>query len=157
MVIYENMTNGQVWIKENKLNCIIILFVKGMIPNVFFSFFIYFFFSFSFLIWLPICRCVSPVLSGVIFSLTLSETTLKIGFPLDYNFVFVMFSVTYLVSLLIVACLPKSINKQKIIEDEWVMSLSFKHSMFSFFMWLALDVYLLFIYLFIDDMMMMIP
>ena len=63
-------------------------------------------------------RCIAPVLFGAIFSLSLSETTLKIGFPLNYNLVFVCFSLTYVACIFLVASLPTSINKQKIIEDE---------------------------------------
>jgi len=52
-----------------------------------------------------------------VFSLSLSESTMKIGFPLNYNLVFVCFSAIFVTCIFLVACLPTSINKQKIIED----------------------------------------
>ena len=68
--------------------------------------------------WFMFCRSVSPILFGFVFSLSLSETTLKIGFPLNYNLVFICFSLTFVFCNFLVASLPTSINKQKVIEDE---------------------------------------
>ena len=62
-------------------------------------------------------RCISPVLSGSIFSLSLSKSTTDFGFPVNYHLVFVMFSSVFLSAVFMAACLPKSINKQMIIED----------------------------------------
>ena len=62
-------------------------------------------------------RSFSLQILGSIFSASLSEATLEFGFPVDYNLVFVILSITMLVCVLMVACLPVSINHQKIIED----------------------------------------
>ena len=58
-------------------------------------------------------RTVSPVLNGVIWAFSLSEENRRIGFPVDYHLIFVLFGFIYLVCVFIVALLPKSINKQK--------------------------------------------
>jgi hypothetical protein len=55
--------------------------------------------------------------SGTLFSVSLSDATLGFGFPVDYNLVFVFLSIVFMVTVFMVACLPVSINKQKIIED----------------------------------------
>ncbi|XP_064400477.1 uncharacterized protein LOC135346696 [Halichondria panicea] len=62
-------------------------------------------------------RSLAPVVAGGMFSLSLSATMNGYGYPIDYRFVFLMFGLTYLLCVLFVACLPVSINKQKIIED----------------------------------------
>ena len=54
---------------------------------------------------------------GSLFSLSLSEGTREFGYPVDHNLVFVVLSVTFMVSVIMAACLPTSLNKQKIIED----------------------------------------
>ena len=54
---------------------------------------------------------------GALFSLSLSDTTSAFGYPVDYHLVFIILSLCFLVSVLMVACMPQSINHQKIIED----------------------------------------
>lgn len=53
------------------------------------------------------------MLNGVIWASSLSEENRRIGFPVDYHLIFVLFGVIYLTCVFIVALLPKSINKQK--------------------------------------------
>ena len=59
------------------------------------------------------CRTISPVLNGIIWASSLSEENRRIGFPVDYHLIFVLFGLIYLICIFIVALLPKSINKQK--------------------------------------------
>ena len=61
-------------------------------------------------------RTVAPVFFGGVFSASLSETTRAIGFPLDSHLIFLIFGVVFLGTLLIVACLPQSINRQIVVE-----------------------------------------
>jgi len=61
-------------------------------------------------------RTVAPLFSGGVFSASLSEITREIGFPLDANLIFLIFGAVLLGTLLIVACLPQSINRQKVVE-----------------------------------------
>ena len=42
---------------------------------------------------------------------------LAIGFPFNYNLVFVLFGGVFLSTVFLATCLPASLNKQKIIED----------------------------------------
>ena len=60
-----------------------------------------------------VCRTISPVLNGVIWASSLSEENRRIGFPVDYHLIFVLFGAIYLSCVFIVALLPKSISKQK--------------------------------------------
>ena len=60
-----------------------------------------------------VCRTISPVLNGVLWASSLSEENRRIGFPVDYHLIFVLFGVIYLLCVFIVALLPKSISKQK--------------------------------------------
>lgn len=68
-------------------------------------------------IFFPLTRAVASVFYSTVFSLSLSEATMDFGFPIDYHLVFVLLSCTFLITVLMVACLPTSINHQKIIED----------------------------------------
>ena len=58
------------------------------------------------------------MIAGSLFSASLSDATLTFGFPVNYNLVFVVLSIVFMVTVFMVACLPVSINKQKIIEDQ---------------------------------------
>ena len=71
------------------------------------------------LLWtdLSIYRAVVSLVSGRIFSLSLLATAAGLGYPLDYRLVFLMFGTVIYVCVLLTACLPVSINKQKIVED----------------------------------------
>ena len=62
---------------------------------------------------LCVCRAIAPVVFGSIYSASLSDAARKIGYPLDYHLVFLLFSIIFLVTVLMVACLPVSINRQK--------------------------------------------
>lgn len=55
--------------------------------------------------------------SGSVFASSLSPATLAIGFPFDYNLIFVLFGLVFLGTVVMATCLPSTINKQKIIED----------------------------------------
>ena len=55
--------------------------------------------------------------SGSVFAGSLSSATLSIGFPFDYNLIFVIFGLVFLFTVVMATCLPSTINKQKIIED----------------------------------------
>ena len=57
------------------------------------------------------------MIAGSLFSVSLSDATLAFGFPVNYNLVFGVLSIVFMVTVFMVACLPVSINKQKIIED----------------------------------------
>ena len=66
---------------------------------------------------LALYRAVAPVVCGTFYSISLSESARNFGFPIDFHLVFVLLSLTFLVSVLMVACLPCSINHQKVVED----------------------------------------
>ena len=51
------------------------------------------------------------------FAASLSPSTLAIGFPFNYNLIFVLFGGVFLSTVFLTMCLPSSLNKQKIIED----------------------------------------
>ena len=55
--------------------------------------------------------------SGSVFAGSLSSATLAIGFPFNYNLIFVIFGLVFLSTVVMATCLPSTINKQKIIED----------------------------------------
>ena len=63
------------------------------------------------------CRTLAPLVTGGLFTASLSDNAVAIGYPFDYRLVFLVFGSTFLVCVLLVSCLPTSINKQKIIED----------------------------------------
>ena len=66
---------------------------------------------------LVLYRTVAPILSGSVFAGSLSSATLAIGFPFNYNLIFVLFGIVFLSTVVMATCLPSTINKQKIIED----------------------------------------
>ncbi|XP_064400483.1 uncharacterized protein LOC135346700 isoform X4 [Halichondria panicea] len=59
-------------------------------------------------------RALSALLSGKLFSVSLSATAAGLGYPLDYRLVFLLFGLVFVVCVFVAACLPVSINKQKI-------------------------------------------
>ena len=65
----------------------------------------------------PSFRTIAPIFAGSVFAASLSPSTLAIGFPFNYNLVFVLFGVVFLSTAFLAMCLPSSLNKQKIIED----------------------------------------
>lgn len=58
-------------------------------------------------------RCFSPIISGAIYSASLSAKNRAIGFPVDYNLIFVLYGLVLLISTFIVGRLPISLNSQK--------------------------------------------
>ena len=65
----------------------------------------------------PPFRTIAPIFAGSVFAASLSPSTLAIGFPFNYNLIFVLFGVVFLSTVFLATCLPSSLNKQKIIED----------------------------------------
>ena len=65
----------------------------------------------------PSFRTIAPIFAGSVFAASLSPSTLAIGFPFNYNLIFVLFGVVFLSTVFLATCLPSSLNKQKIIED----------------------------------------
>ena len=61
-------------------------------------------------------RTAAPLFSGGVFSASLSKATRAIGFPLDSHLVFLIFGVVFLLTVVIVASLPMSINRQKVVD-----------------------------------------
>jgi len=59
------------------------------------------------------CRTFSPVMFGALYSLSLSDTSEEIGFPVDFHLIFILFCLVYLLSLIIVAFFPKRLEKQR--------------------------------------------
>ena len=53
--------------------------------------------------------------SGSIYSVSLTN---GLGFPLNYNLIFIIFSIITLVVMVMVACLPQTINKQKVVHND---------------------------------------
>ena len=66
---------------------------------------------------LPSCRTIAPIFAGSVFAASLSPATLAIGFPFNYNLIFVLFGGVFLSTAFLAMCVPASLNKQKIIED----------------------------------------
>ena len=66
---------------------------------------------------LPSFRTIAPIFAGSVFAASLSPSMLAIGFPFNYNLIFVLFGVVFLSTVFLATCLPSSLNKQKIIED----------------------------------------
>ena len=62
-------------------------------------------------------RTIAPIFAGSVFAGSLSSATLQIGFPFNYNLIFVIFGTVFLSTVVMATCLPSSINKQKVIED----------------------------------------
>ena len=57
-------------------------------------------------------RTLAPVFAGSIYSVSLTD---GLSFPLNYHLIFIIFAIIILIVMVMVACLPKSINKQKIV------------------------------------------
>ncbi|XP_065902775.1 uncharacterized protein [Dysidea avara] len=58
-------------------------------------------------------RTFSPLMFGALYSLSLSDTTQHIGFPVDFHLIFILFSFVFLLSFIIVAFFPKRLEKQQ--------------------------------------------
>ncbi|XP_065902795.1 uncharacterized protein [Dysidea avara] len=58
-------------------------------------------------------RTFAPIAFGAIYSLSLSDTAEDIGFPFDFHLIFILFSLTYLLTMVIVAFFPKRLDKQR--------------------------------------------
>ena len=65
-----------------------------------------------FLVFLLVHRTVAPVFAGSIYSVSLTD---GLSFPLNYHLIFIIFAVIMLIVMVMVACLPKTINKQKVV------------------------------------------
>ena len=63
---------------------------------------------------ISLSRAISPALTGTIYAASLSERTMSIGFPVDYNFMFLVFGGILLTMVLLTACLPSSVNYKKL-------------------------------------------
>ena len=59
-------------------------------------------------------RTVAPVFAGNIYSVSLTD---GLSFPLNYHLIFIIFAIILLAIMVMVACLPKTINKQKVVES----------------------------------------
>ncbi len=66
---------------------------------------------------LPPSRTVSPLVAGGLFSVSLSDEAQTFGYPVDYHLIFLMFGGIYLLTNILTAMLPESINRQKVVED----------------------------------------
>ena len=53
--------------------------------------------------------------AGSIYSVSLTN---GLGFPLNYNLIFIIFGIIVLVVMVMVACLHPSINKQKVVHND---------------------------------------
>ena len=59
-------------------------------------------------------RTVAPLFAGSIYSVSLTD---GLSFPLNYHLIFIIFAIIILIVMVMVACLPKTINKQKVVPD----------------------------------------
>ena len=66
------------------------------------------------LIFVSLRRAFSPALAGTIYAASLSQQTMSFGFPVDYNFMFLVFGGLLLTMVLLTACLPSSINYKRV-------------------------------------------
>ena len=57
-------------------------------------------------------RTVVPLFAGSIYSVSLTD---GLSFPLNYHLIFIIFAIIILIVMVMVACLPKTINKQKVV------------------------------------------
>lgn len=62
---------------------------------------------------ISITRTVAPLVSGTVFSLSLSPAARSAGFPLDFHLVFILLGAVFLSVVAMVACLPETINRPK--------------------------------------------
>jgi len=58
-------------------------------------------------------RTFSPIVFGAIYSLSLSDTAEDFGFPFDFHLIFILFSLTYILAMTIVAFFPKRLDKKR--------------------------------------------
>ena len=63
-------------------------------------------------VFLLLHRTVAPVFVGSIYSVSLTD---GLSFPLNYHLIFIIFGIIMLIVMVMVACLPKTINKQKVV------------------------------------------
>ena len=61
-----------------------------------------------------IIRTFAPSFGGSIFAWCISWGAIHIGFPFDNHFAFYLFSIVYLLSLLLSVNLPNSLERQKL-------------------------------------------
>ena len=47
-----------------------------------------------------------------------NNSTNGLGFPLNYNLIFIIFGIITLLVMVMVACLPQTINKQKVVHND---------------------------------------
>ena len=64
-----------------------------------------------------ICRTIAPIFAGSVFAGSLSPSALALGFPFNYNLIFVICGAVFLSTIVMATCLPSTVNKQKVIED----------------------------------------
>ena len=63
-------------------------------------------------------RTIAPIFGGGLYSVSLTEKARAIGFPFDYNLIFIIFSVVYFAVIFMTACMPASLDHQKIVKKE---------------------------------------
>ena len=57
-------------------------------------------------------RTLAPLFAGSIYSVSLTD---GLSFPLNYHLIFIIFGIIMLIVMVMVACLPTTINKQKVV------------------------------------------
>lgn len=63
-------------------------------------------------------RTIAPIFGGSLYSVSLSESARAIGFPVDYNLIFIIFSTVYFLVIFMTACFPSSLDHQKVVNKE---------------------------------------
>lgn len=63
-------------------------------------------------------RIVSPIFAGSVYSASLSKTTRSLGFPVNHHMIFIIFGFILFIVVIMTSLLPKSINNQKVVEEE---------------------------------------
>ena len=58
-------------------------------------------------------RTISPVIGGTIWAASLGDASRSFGFPINFHLIFVLLSSVFLICIILVSTLPKSIDKQK--------------------------------------------
>lgn len=58
-------------------------------------------------------RIFSPILFSTLYSVSLSDSAKEIGFPVDFHFTFILMSLVFLLTMILVAFFPKRLDKQK--------------------------------------------
>ena len=56
---------------------------------------------------------ISPVIFGTVYSLSLSDTAQGIGFPVDFHLVFLLITCGFLLTMILVSFLPRSLDKKR--------------------------------------------